>query len=191
MLFLALLFGAYYGLYVALLRAAIHIAILFSFLVAIDRLINILKFGLLKAHAKLTGKMPQHAWNFSPLPQDPIDYPKVAIQLPMFNERAVCQAVIDCCCEMEWPAHRLYIQVLDDSTDKVTRELVDEKVLEWRERGIHVECMRRTNRQGYKAGAMKEVHIFLFLYISLTIFHSTKFYLIHILIAGHGYSGFS
>jgi beta-mannan synthase len=47
--------------------------------------------------------------------------------------------------------------VLDDSTDSVTRELVDEKVLEWRERGIAVDCMRRTNRQGYKAGAMKEV----------------------------------
>jgi hypothetical protein len=47
--------------------------------------------------------------------------------------------------------------VLDDSTDSVTRELVDEKVLEWRERGINVECLRRTNRQGYKAGAMKEV----------------------------------
>ena len=47
--------------------------------------------------------------------------------------------------------------MLDDSTDSVTRELVDEKVLEWRERGINVECLRRTNRQGYKAGAMKEV----------------------------------
>ena len=49
------------------------------------------------------------------------------------------------------------LQVLDDSTDSVTRELVDEKVLEWRERGVNVECLRRTNRQGYKAGAMKEV----------------------------------
>jgi beta-mannan synthase len=47
--------------------------------------------------------------------------------------------------------------VLDDSTDSITRELVDEKVLEWRERGNVVECLRRTNRQGYKAGAMKEV----------------------------------
>lgn len=81
---------------------------------------------------------------------------QVAIQLPMFNERAVCQAIIDCCCDMEWPATRLKIQVLDDSTDKVTRELVDEKVLEWRERGVNVDCIRRTNRQGYKAGAMKE-----------------------------------
>lgn len=82
---------------------------------------------------------------------------QVAIQLPMFNERAVCQAVIDCCCEMDWPAERFHVQVLDDSTDKVTRELVDEKVAEWTERGINIKCLRRTNRQGYKAGAMKEV----------------------------------
>lgn len=74
----------------------------------------------------------------------------------MFNERAVCQAIIDCCCELHWPASRLRIQVLDDSTDQVTRELVDEKVAEWKERGIDVECLRRTNRQGYKAGAMRE-----------------------------------
>ena len=36
---------------------------------------------------------------------------QVAVQLPMFNERAVCQAIIDCCAELEWPAQRLKIQV--------------------------------------------------------------------------------
>lgn len=49
------------------------------------------------------------------------------------------------------------VQVLDDSTCKATRVLVDDKVLEWKERGVNVECIRRTNRQGYKAGALKEV----------------------------------
>ena len=49
------------------------------------------------------------------------------------------------------------LQVLDDSTDKATRDLVDDKCLEWRERGVLVTCLRRTNRQGYKAGALKEV----------------------------------
>lgn len=83
-------------------------------------------------------------------------FPQVAIQLPMFNERAVCQAIIDCCAELHWPPQRLKIQVLDDSTDTVTRQLVDDKVLEWAERGLDIECLRRTNRQGYKAGAMKE-----------------------------------
>ena len=49
------------------------------------------------------------------------------------------------------------LQVLDDSTDRVTRDLVDDKVIEWRERGVNIEVMRRTNRAGYKAGALKEV----------------------------------
>eukprot|EP00889_Picochlorum_renovo_P002868 jgi/Picre1/29898/NNA_005279.t1 len=87
---------------------------------------------------------------------DSHEYPMVAIQLPMFNERAVCQAIIDCCCEMNWEQSKLHIQVLDDSTDSKTRELVDERVLTWKERGVSISCLRRTNRQGYKAGAMKE-----------------------------------
>ena len=48
-------------------------------------------------------------------------------------------------------------QVLDDSTDQKTRDLVDDKCLEWQERGIRCECVRRTNRKGYKAGALKDV----------------------------------
>ena len=48
-------------------------------------------------------------------------------------------------------------QVLDDSTCKVTRQLVDEKAAEWAERGVRCEVVRRTNRQGYKAGALKDV----------------------------------
>lgn len=104
----------------------------------------------------MTGKLPQNSWNFKPLPQESVNYPPVAIQLPMFNERAVCQAIIDCCCEMNWEPSRFHVQVLDDSTDSKTRELVDERVMIWQERGVSISCLRRTNRQGYKAGAMKE-----------------------------------
>ena len=50
----------------------------------------------------------------------------------------------------------IIIQVLDDSTDKTTRDLVDDKVAEWRERGVNCYALRRTNRSGYKAGALKE-----------------------------------
>lgn len=48
-----------------------------------------------------------------PLPLAPDNAPpaQVAVQLPMFNERAVCQAIIDCCAELDWPAQRLKIQV--------------------------------------------------------------------------------
>ena len=38
-------------------------------------------------------------------------YPRCAIQLPMFNERAVCQAAIDSACEQTWPKGRLFVQV--------------------------------------------------------------------------------
>ena len=129
---------------------------LLALLVSADRVLNVSKYIFITLRSKITKTPPQTQWKYEPLPDDPHCYPKVAIQLPMFNERAVCQAIIDCCCEIEWPASRFMIQVLDDSTDKVTRELVDEKVEEWRERGVNVVCLRRQNRQGYKAGAMKE-----------------------------------
>ena len=38
-------------------------------------------------------------------------YPRIAIQLPMFNERAVCQAAIDSACEQSWPKGKLIVQV--------------------------------------------------------------------------------
>ncbi|GAB4820248.1 hypothetical protein N2152v2_007294 [Parachlorella kessleri] len=153
---LGLFLSSYYEVYVVFFHAAVQLAVLLSLLVSADRILNICKYGYIKLRQKVTGKAPEDYWNYQILPADPNQYPKVAVQLPMFNERAVCQAIIDCCCELHWPSNRLKVQVLDDSTDKVTRELVDEKVAEWRERGIDIDVVRRTNRQGYKAGAMKE-----------------------------------
>ena len=49
------------------------------------------------------------------------------------------------------------MQVLDDSTDHITRDLVDNKIVEWLANGVDIEVLRRTNRAGYKAGALKEV----------------------------------
>lgn len=140
----------------AVLSGLVQIAVILTLLVSVDRLLTITKYLFTKAKSFLTGKLPQTAWHFQPLPEDCDDHPTVAVQLPMFNERAVCQAIIDCCCEMDWNSGKFHVQVLDDSTDPKTRELVDEKVAEWQERGVSIECLRRTNRQGYKAGAMKE-----------------------------------
>ena len=55
------------------------------------------------------------------------EYPRVVVQLPMFNEREVCQDAIDACCELTWPRDRLLVQILDDSTDEVTRERIEDK----------------------------------------------------------------
>ncbi len=83
-------------------------------------------------------------------------YPTVVVQLPMFNEREVCRQVIDACCELEWPRDALMVQVLDDSTDETARERIQDAVASWRERGVNITYRWRSNRQGYKAGAMAE-----------------------------------
>ena len=42
------------------------------------------------------------------------DLPRVTVQLPMFNERAVARRVIDAACSLDYPTGLLDIQVLDD-----------------------------------------------------------------------------
>lgn len=57
--------------------------------------------------------------------------------------------------KQQWPASKLKVQVLDDSDCTQTRSLVDARVAEWRARGADVDLIRRTHRQGYKAGALQ------------------------------------
>jgi len=84
------------------------------------------------------------------------DYPMVAVQLPVFNEAAVARRVIQHACAMEWPASRLIIQVLDDSTKSECRAQIDEEVQIQRANGVQVSVLRRTNRRGFKAGALND-----------------------------------
>jgi cellulose synthase/poly-beta-1,6-N-acetylglucosamine synthase-like glycosyltransferase len=85
----------------------------------------------------------------------PSTYPTVCVQLPMFNEHAVARRVIEAAAAMEWPADRLVVQVLDDSTDEDTRRLVAHVSAQIRARGIACHVLHRTDRQGYKAGALE------------------------------------
>lgn len=86
----------------------------------------------------------------------PAEYPTVCVQLPMFNEHAVARRIILAAAKMHWQKDRLSIQVLDDSTDADTRRLVERVCAEVRESGIDCRVLHRTNRQGYKAGALEE-----------------------------------
>lgn len=81
--------------------------------------------------------------------------PRVTVQLPMYNERAVARRVIDAACELDYPPHLLEVQVLDDSDD-VTSWIVEERIAHWRTRGVRVEHVRRSNRSGFKAGALAQ-----------------------------------
>ncbi len=88
-----------------------------------------------------------------PEPAAPEIWPRVTVQLPLYNERYVAGRLIDAVCALDYPRDRLEIQVLDDSTDD-TRERVAERVRWYRERGVRIEHLHRTDRTGYKAGAL-------------------------------------
>jgi cellulose synthase/poly-beta-1,6-N-acetylglucosamine synthase-like glycosyltransferase len=81
--------------------------------------------------------------------------PRVTVQLPMYNERFVAERIIRAAGAMDYPADRLQIQVLDDSTDE-TREIAQRTVKELQARGLTVEYVHREVRTGYKAGALAE-----------------------------------
>jgi cellulose synthase/poly-beta-1,6-N-acetylglucosamine synthase-like glycosyltransferase len=83
-----------------------------------------------------------------------IDYPKVTIQLPVYNELYVIERLIDAVCEFDYPKDALEFQVLDDSTDE-TVNIIAAKVKEKTLEGIDIQHVRRPERIGYKAGALK------------------------------------
>ncbi|MFN0206768.1 MAG: glycosyltransferase [Planctomycetota bacterium] len=82
------------------------------------------------------------------------ELPAITVQLPIFNERYVVERLIDSACRLDYPKDRLEIQVLDDSTDDTT-ETAERAIHYWKNRGINIYLLHRTDRTGYKAGALK------------------------------------
>jgi cellulose synthase/poly-beta-1,6-N-acetylglucosamine synthase-like glycosyltransferase len=80
--------------------------------------------------------------------------PKVTIQLPVYNEKYVVERLIDAVCAINYPRHLLEIQLLDDSTDD-SFEVAGHKVSAWQSRGINIKQVKRPERTGFKAGALK------------------------------------
>jgi cellulose synthase/poly-beta-1,6-N-acetylglucosamine synthase-like glycosyltransferase len=86
-------------------------------------------------------------------PEAPSEWPRVTVQLPLYNERYVASRLIDAVCRLDYPRDRLEIQVLDDSTDD-TREIVAAEVARRRARGVPIHHLHRADRTGFKAGAL-------------------------------------
>jgi cellulose synthase/poly-beta-1,6-N-acetylglucosamine synthase-like glycosyltransferase len=81
--------------------------------------------------------------------------PTVTIQLPLYNEKYVARRLIGAVCAIDYPKDKMQIQVLDDSDDD-TVDLIHSIVDEYRFKGFDIEHVRRSDRRGYKAGALKE-----------------------------------
>ena len=87
-------------------------------------------------------------------PEPPLsNVPRVTVQLPIYNEMYVVERLIDAVAQLDYPADRLQIQVLDDSTDETTA-LAQVRVGLHRARGVDIALVRRQGRRGYKAGAL-------------------------------------
>jgi cellulose synthase/poly-beta-1,6-N-acetylglucosamine synthase-like glycosyltransferase len=82
-------------------------------------------------------------------PEEPV----VTVQLPVFNEQFVVERLLDAVCAFDWPRDKLEIQLLDDSTDG-TVEIAAAKVAALQKQGFDVKHLHRTDRSGYKAGAL-------------------------------------
>ncbi|HKQ59291.1 MAG TPA: glycosyltransferase [Candidatus Eisenbacteria bacterium] len=83
----------------------------------------------------------------------PAAWPVVTVQLPVYNEARVVERLIDAAAALRYPAGRLEIQVLDDSTDE-TRAIAAAAVARHRARGIDIHHLCRPSRAGFKAGAL-------------------------------------
>lgn len=80
-------------------------------------------------------------------------WPRVTVQLPVYNEPRVVERLLDAACSLDYPREFLEVQLLDDSTDGSQR-LAAARVKHWKEQGVDVHHLRRSQRTGFKAGAL-------------------------------------
>jgi cellulose synthase/poly-beta-1,6-N-acetylglucosamine synthase-like glycosyltransferase len=98
----------------------------------------------------------KYSKGYDPSPKGHFDeLPRVTIQLPMFNEQFVVERLVEAVCAMEYPRDRIDIQVLDDSTDE-SQEVAKSIVERYKALGHDIVYLHRTDRTGYKAGALEK-----------------------------------
>jgi cellulose synthase/poly-beta-1,6-N-acetylglucosamine synthase-like glycosyltransferase len=87
-------------------------------------------------------------------PPEATGWPRVTIQLPIFNERYVIERLVEAVSRFDYPRELLDIQVLDDSTDE-TQQVASDCVDRFAAQGLPSVYIHRRNRQGFKAGALE------------------------------------
>ncbi len=105
------------------------------------------RYSIIYLFLKHIGRKIEPASNFAELPT-------VTVQLPIFNEYYVVRRLIEAVGRLDYPRDRLQIQVLDDSTDE-TRVIAEAETARLRDRGFDAVHIHRTDRTGYKAGALE------------------------------------
>ncbi|MGA3293846.1 MAG: cellulose synthase family protein [Candidatus Acidiferrales bacterium] len=97
----------------------------------------------------------KHRANVPGPPPETSVWPKVTVQLPIYNERYVIERLVEAIAQFDYPRELLDIQVLDDSTDE-TQIVARDCVERHRALGVPITYIHRDNREGFKAGALQE-----------------------------------
>jgi cellulose synthase/poly-beta-1,6-N-acetylglucosamine synthase-like glycosyltransferase len=119
---------------------------IYYLILAVLAFYGIHRLALVILYVRTRGNRPER-------PADPVEWPVVTVQLPLYNEMYVAERLIDAVCRLDYPQDRLEIQVLDDSTDETTG-IVAQLVAEQRRRGFDIHHLHRSDRTGFKAGAL-------------------------------------
>lgn len=141
---------------IPLLRVAAFLCLVMSVMLFLEKVY----LAVVIVAVKISGRRPDKRYKWAPL-QDDLElgnsaFPLVLVQIPMYNEKEVYKLSIGAACGLCWPSDRIIIQVLDDSTDPVVKDLVEIECQRWASKGINIKYEIRDNRSGYKAGALKE-----------------------------------
>ncbi|EFJ35401.1 glycosyltransferase family 2 protein [Selaginella moellendorffii] len=138
------------------LQVGVNICLVMLLMLFVERLY----MALVMVLVKLSGKRPENKYKWEPIKDDLESgnsaYPMVLVQVPMYNEREVYQLSIGAACGLSWPSDRIIVQILDDSTDLTIKNLVELECQRWASKGVNIKYEIRDNRNGYKAGALKE-----------------------------------
>ena len=97
----------------------------------------------------------KHRKNAAGPPPELSAWPRVTIQLPIYNERYVIERLVEAVAQFDYPRDLIDIQVLDDSTDE-TQGIARNCVERHQALGIPISYIHRDNREGFKAGALQE-----------------------------------
>lgn len=112
----------------------------------------ILIYSLAQGHLLFNFLKARKSWDKIPQTHPEV-WPKVTVQLPVYNELYVVERLIDAIAKLNYPKELFEIQLLDDSTDQ-TADLIQEKLKDYPE--INFKYIHRIDRQGFKAGALRE-----------------------------------
>ncbi|WOK97587.1 putative mannan synthase 4 [Canna indica] len=144
-----------------LIAPVLWVAVVLCLIMSVMLVLEAMFMSAVSLGVKLLRRSPEKRYRWEAIAGDDEElgsmaFPMVLVQIPMYNEREVYKLSIGAACALTWPPDRIIIQVLDDSTDPVIKNLVELECRAWASKGINIAYEIRENRKGYKAGALKK-----------------------------------